>query len=249
LRALPTNIIEDAGVDVAASFAQIRSRILSHYDETQDQKLRKLLSEQVLGDQKPSQALRKLQNLAGGKNENLVRLRFQDMLPVQIKVVLATLDGVTLDKLAEAADKMWEQLPQSSSTNTIASSSAQNVAVSHSFPSNPIAQELTESRKEVAELRSQVSELTQAVRAISTRQDNSFRGRNRSQSRGRFGGRGRGRGRSPSPRRPYNPDGRLCYYHYNFGRNANRCNKSNCGWNRTPDRSQGNAYTPAAGRP
>jgi hypothetical protein len=66
LRVLPTHIIRDTGVDVTADFDTIRDRIITHFDDTQDQKLRKLLDQQELGDQKPSTALRRLQDLSGG---------------------------------------------------------------------------------------------------------------------------------------------------------------------------------------
>ncbi|MEM7382398.1 MAG: hypothetical protein AAF361_14565, partial [Bacteroidota bacterium] len=71
--------IKQSGADPSLSFNEIRAQIVSHFDRTEQQKMRELLQKQKLGDEKPSTALRRLKNLAPG-NESLVRFQFLEVL-------------------------------------------------------------------------------------------------------------------------------------------------------------------------
>jgi hypothetical protein len=231
LRVIPIEIQTESGVDYNASYEAIKQKIIAHCDDSQDQKLRKLLGEQKLGEQKPSTALRKLQALGQG-NEKLVRLRFLEIMPKEVRVVLATLKDDPLDKIAEVADMMIEQLPQSSVNAIDTSANNQPNSTSAGAAAN----------SEISELRSEISELAKAVQAITLAQNNQpqqdrpYRGRPRTRysepgyyRRNSLSGNFRSRSRSQSPRSMYREGGRYCYYHFEFGNKAFRC-KPPCQW-------------------
>lgn len=225
VRALPTNVIIDSGAKPADTYETIKNNIITHFDQSTDQRLRKLLESQNLGDRKASAVLRQLQRLAPG-NENLVKLRFLEILPEPVRVTLASLDGISLEKLAETADRMMEQMPKFQNVNhTHGSTSAQSASW-------------------LDTVTGQISELTKVVHALTVCEP-------------RDNDRGRSRFRSDTPNRrnrslSYNPAGRLCWYHFRFGRNARNC-RDGCQWATRSSRPSspthsGNARSPSPAR-
>ena len=150
----------------------------------------------MLGDDKPSTALNRLQSLAPSKNyEKLVRYRFIQMMPTQVKVVLASLDSVSLDRLAEVADNMMEQLTPEQKVQAVTQSTS---------PAQ---------KSEFDELKQQVADLTKSLNQF-------MNDRSRSRSRDRD----RDRDRSRSGSRPrYYQGGRYCFYHFRFRDRATKC--------------------------
>ncbi|XP_075991234.1 uncharacterized protein LOC142986597 [Anticarsia gemmatalis] len=74
------------------------------------QKVRKLLSDEELGDRKPTQFLRHLRSLARDSlsDQGILRQLWLQRLPQSIQAILASQPELTLDKLAELADKIVE---------------------------------------------------------------------------------------------------------------------------------------------
>ncbi|XP_049820775.1 uncharacterized protein LOC126264958 [Aethina tumida] len=69
--------------------------------------LHKLFTSVELGDKKPSQLLREMRSLAGNRvGDQVLRVRWQDLLPMQTRHVLLHLKKLTLDELAEIADEL-----------------------------------------------------------------------------------------------------------------------------------------------
>lgn len=244
LRAIDTQTLKVSGTDMSWPYDQIKRQIITHFDQSDEQKLRELLSKQTLGDDKPSTVLRRMQHLAPG-DEKVVRFRFMEILPQQVKVVLATLADMELTKLAEAADKMVEQLQPSSATVASAGFTSSS---SHADASSNRIDSLEQQLRDMSvSHKEQLSQLTAAVHAIS------FSGERRN-TRQRFGDRRTSptRSRSPSPRRDYPENHEFCFYHYTFGPRAKRC-KSPCSWSPSGSDSRrhqsGNGYTPREMRP
>jgi hypothetical protein len=243
LRVVPLDIQKQSGIDVSAPYEAIKAKLLAHCDLTREQKLRKLLGSQELGDQKPSVALRALQEL-GQANSDLVRIRFLEMLPPEVRVVLASLTGSSIENLAAAADKMMETIANNPTTVNKVSSDVQARATS---PIGLLRSQLDQLTACVASQSKQISELTQAVQAI-TMGNRLDRSRGRSQSRdtpwqransprqqrspGPTQQRQQRSSRFDSPANPNNSSSRdWCYYHFNFGSNAQRC-VAPCSYNR-----------------
>lgn len=154
-------------------YQTVKDRLVAEFTDSEQKKLKTLLSELSLGDDKPSMLLRKMRQLAGTKlNDELLKTLWLQRLPSQTQAILSVSED-TLEKLAVMADKIGE------STGTT--------------PANCYAVAQTEPRSEIAELRQQVSELTEQMKLLTQR---TGRRRYRSTSRQR-----RGRARSQSHHR------------------------------------------------
>ena len=164
-------------------------------------KLQQLISGEELGDRKPTQLLRKMQQLLGDKmgatsDSSFLRELFLQRLPANVRMVLASADvSMDLGKLADMADKVMEV-----AVPTVAA-----------IPSST-----TTNLQEVQQLRQEVARLTELVTSLTT-----------SLSRRRPSG----HGCTPSPTRTNNPPKpeELCWYHAKFGENAKKC-KEPCAW-------------------
>ncbi|KAL0820733.1 hypothetical protein ABMA28_006561 [Loxostege sticticalis] len=191
-------------------YTALKERLISVYEESDGKQLQKLLSDMELGDQKPSQLLRRMKTLALNKvPDNTLRLMWMNLLPPHVRSVLVVSDTISqttaLDELAKLADKMLEQHHQVSAVST--------VAIPHQ-DSQYSMQFLVE---EIRKLQTEISELKTHRNSSSTRYRNHSRNRQRrhtSPSRSDDNNARRDRSATPSPH---------CYYHRRFGKNAKRC--------------------------
>ncbi|XP_050500871.1 uncharacterized protein LOC114330710 [Diabrotica virgifera virgifera] len=156
----------------------------------------RLLEHEELGDRRPSQFLRHLQSLAGTTvPDNIVRSLWLGRLPASTQAILATQAKASLSAVAELADIISEAI-------------APRAQISEA--SNARESTIEKLTAELAEMKIQLSSLSNAQA-----QANTYR-RNRSNSR-----------RRPYPRdssysREHNSD-ILCWYHYRFGDQAKKC--------------------------
>lgn len=182
----------------------LKQRLLDLFEESEVRKVQKLMGEMDLGEQKPSQLLRKMQELSGSKiaNETLAIL-WQNHLPTNVRGVLAVADTDKLDTLATIADKIMES----------------------TAPNHTIAAVDQGLGGAAANIIAEISKLSNRIRHLET-------SRSRSRSRGkqgRFGRRSRTRSRTGgNTRSPADPDW-LCYYHYHYKTKANKCIQP-CNW-------------------
>ncbi|XP_015118801.1 uncharacterized protein LOC107042316 [Diachasma alloeum] len=88
----------------------LKDQIIKRFSESGDRPFHKLLTEVGLGDQKPSQLLRRMRDLADGKvSEELLRSRWLALLPDIVSKILKVVQAnSTLDQLVEAADTAME---------------------------------------------------------------------------------------------------------------------------------------------
>ena len=174
---------------------------------SEQRRLQQLFSTEELGDRKPTQLLRRIQQLLGDKVtttdssflrelflqrlSSFLRELFLQRLPAHVRMVLASTDTTDLDKLAQLADKIVEvAAPQINATTTT---------------SNP---------SEIQQLRSEISELKRIVQSL-----NRIQQRHRSSSRP---------SRSPQHNRHSSTTSEenatnLCWYHHRFGDAARKC--------------------------
>lgn len=197
---LPSDILLNTGAKVSDNFGDIKSQIIRFYDESDQKRLHKLLQEQHLGDRKPSVLLRQMQKLAPG-NDGVIKIRFLELMPDNIRVILASLDStLTIEQMADTADKMVEQMPHASTNSTVP-------------PQSDIDRRLSAMMDQIEALTTQV----QAIKA-----DSRSRSRSPGPSHRRYD-----RSRSKSKGR-WNKSG-LCFYHSKFGTKAYNC-QSPCSW-------------------
>lgn len=181
----------------------LKTELIKRTAASEQRKLQQLISGEELGDRKPTQLLRRMQQLLGEQlgtsadANSFVRELFLQRLPANVRMVLASTDpSMSLDKLADMADKVMDV-----AAPTVA-------AVSHTPDTDSV-------HSDVKQLREEVARLADLVASLHTRP------RRRSLSRSR-------RPSSPAPRNPPS-DGSLCWYHTKFGEAAQKC-KDPCSW-------------------
>lgn len=178
-------------------YAKLKERLLTVYDKSDVKNFQKLVSGLELGDQKPSQLLRKMKELSSGMiTDEGLRIEWLNHLPTQIRVVLSVNSESSLDTLAAMADKMAEYTEP-----------CNVAAVSVTTSTTPAHFDLLS--KQIEKLSLEIAEL----RHHSRRRSHSRRpSRSRSQS----------RHKSKTSVKPGDPAWE-CRYHYRYGDRARQC--------------------------
>lgn len=108
-------------------YEKLKEVLIQRLSISQEKRVRQLLSDEELGDRKPSQFLRHLRSLAGTalSDDNIIRQLWLRRLPQQAQAILAAQADLNLDKVSELADKIVELAPEpavcsASSTFTLA---------------------------------------------------------------------------------------------------------------------------------
>lgn len=186
-------------------YSVLKTQLTKRTTLSEQRKLQQLFTGEELGDRKPTQLLRRMQQLLGdrpGLDTSFLRELFLQRLPSNVRMVLASSpEGTTLTQLAELADKVME----------VASPS---IAATSATSTTPISDPIAALTEELRQLRSDVSRLEKLV--------------NKS-SRSRPSRSNRPPSRSSTPPTPTEPDSDLCWYHHKYGDKAQRC-RSPCTW-------------------
>lgn len=177
-------------------YEALTSRLISEFADSEHSKIKKLLTDLQLGDDRPSQLLRKMKDLSAGQlTDDFLQNLWLQRLPANIQTVLSV-SSERLEKLADLADKVAE----------IAQPSV--YAVSHS------------SSATFDELSRQISSLAKQVESLMNQRQ--FRTTSRSFSRPRHRSISTSRRRDSIPDQCAPADG-LCFYHRRFGDKARKC--------------------------
>jgi hypothetical protein len=208
----------------------LKRRLISVYEESEGRQFQKLLSEMELGEQKPSQLLRRMRDLAREKvPESTLRLMWMNHLPAHVRSVLVVSDSISktaaLDELALLADKMLEQTQEISAMSTQRAPPSSSHSPHQAAPATPQAQDTQYLIEEIRRLSLEVASLRsrppyQHGRSPYNRRIHRSRSNSRSLS------------RSHSHRRNDN-ERAFCYYHTRFGKNARKC-QSPCTYENSP---------------
>lgn len=187
----------------ARKYETLKKRLLEIYEESEVRQVQKLIGEMDLGDQKPSQLLRRMRDLARGKiPDDTLGILWQSHLPPAVRAVLAVTETKDMDKMATVADKIMETTMQSHIAElTTPDSSCGNEKV----------------LAEIAKLSARIGNMERSRSQF----------RNRSNSRSRHNSRSQSKNRQPR-RTPESPDW-LCFYHFRFKKRANKCVQP-CAW-------------------
>ena len=149
----------------ATPYTVLKEQLIRRTAASEQRRLQQLFNAEELGDRKPTQLLRRMQQLLGDRasttDSTFLRELFLQRLPSNVRMVLASAKTTaTLEELAELADKVVEV-----ATPTVAATSAP-----HPFP---------EILTEIEQLRGEVQKLQASVRSLARQS----RGRSHSRSR------------------------------------------------------------------
>ncbi|KAL1448829.1 hypothetical protein WDU94_000084 [Cyamophila willieti] len=139
-------------------YTHLRAQLIKRLSASQEEKTRQLLEREEIGDRKPSQFLRHLQNLADSSiSESLLRTLWMSRLPKCIQVALAIIKDKSLDDLATHADSIAEASRPVLSQISEASNSRPEDMLSTRLTqfATSLSQEIASLRQEVATLRHQ----------------------------------------------------------------------------------------------
>ncbi|XP_055911525.1 uncharacterized protein LOC129945667 [Eupeodes corollae] len=102
----------------ANKYALVKARLIEVYEESDEQRLQRLIEGLDLGDSQPSQLLRRIRDLSrsSGTPDMVLQVMWLSRLPSNVRSILSAVKG-DLNTLADVADKI---MSHSSSPKTIA---------------------------------------------------------------------------------------------------------------------------------
>ncbi|XP_026275296.2 uncharacterized protein LOC113204347 [Frankliniella occidentalis] len=206
------------------TYKNLKDNLISRLSDSEQKRVQKLISDEVMGDRKPSQFLRHLRSLAGSSaavSDALLSQIWLQRLPATASAILSSHSNLDLNALATMADKIVEVAP--------AIPSAVLAIKTNPPPPSPDVSVLI--FETLQKLPQQIASLVSPRERRDDRQS-----RSRSQSRfrdNRSASRSRDLSRS-APHSSRGGDSSMCWYHARHGSNAQKC-VSPCSFN------QGNA--------
>ena len=212
-------------VPATGKFAYLKEHILKRFGDTKEERLNKLLATVSTEGRKPSQVLHHIRRLAGDQaSDDLLKVKWLNLLPSTARGVLSVLDTATLDKLAEAADKFMDSTPTINAagpSNYVSRTPSPGRGFYGRSGSNGMAcaptdgsSALSSMAADMAALRGSMSQLLAINRLMLDRL---------SQPAASQDSRGRSQGRARSRQRGSSSNGGICHYHRKFGADARRC--------------------------
>ncbi|GBL77768.1 hypothetical protein AVEN_112824-1 [Araneus ventricosus] len=176
-------------------YEALKERLIEHFADSETLRLKLLLQELQLGNDRPTQLLCKMRDLSSKVPEDLLKNLWLQRLPTAVQQILAVSTG-DLDALAKMADKVLE-VTDSSSIYLVEGPNG--------------------GCKDCHTLRRQIEELSKSVKDLQDTRTK-WRRQSRSPPRGRFSG-------SRSTSRRFDPSAGICWFHHKFGSTARHCKK------------------------
>ncbi|XP_025270995.1 uncharacterized protein LOC112639897 [Camponotus floridanus] len=209
------------------SYELLKTALIKRLGSSREQNTRRLLENEPLGDRKPSQFLRHLRGLAGKEfPEDVLQTLWLGRLPRHVQALLAAHRDLTLDKRADIADSIADLYgPAGLIAET--STPAPQPARAHGDDLIRVMAEMVR-RLEAIEVNTQG-----ARQPTSGSCEACGRSRSRSPSRSRFRSRSRSRSQRPDAA------GEICWYHWQYGDKARKCEKPCKYSDRSPGNEQG----------
>ncbi|GFS70148.1 transposon Ty3-G Gag-Pol polyprotein [Trichonephila clavipes] len=156
----------------------LSQRLITQFSDSETQKIKKLLTDLQLGDEKPSHLLRKMKELSNGQlQDDFLQSLWLQRMPPHIQTVLSA-SSEPLDKLAIIADKVSEVVGASSTI--CAAKTVPPPSQSSSCNAQPTMDSLA---RQIQELSLQVAELTRERNSSRHQRYSSDRRRSHSRSR------------------------------------------------------------------
>ena len=114
---------------VTNMYETLKKRLMSKYTDSKQERIRKVINDNDMGDRKPSTFLQELKLKASGDfTEELLKNIWLQRLPVNVQSVLATKNDIELDTLAQMADRIHEVATTNINAISTKNSQAQRTA-------------------------------------------------------------------------------------------------------------------------
>lgn len=186
-------------------YKKLKEALIQRLCSSQEEKTRQLLERAEIGDRKPSQFLRYMQNLADPSiKEPVLKTLWLSRLPRNIQVALAIAKDKPLKELAAHADDIAEA--SRPTQPQVFESSSEGLETILNLKMSQLALNL---QQELSTLRQEISAINDRSSRAHSREDRNFRSRSRSRSQGR----------------PQERASGICWYHWRFGSEAKKCEK------------------------
>lgn len=215
ISALPQDMVETV-IDVLQNppdtnkYENLKQTLINRNSISEDVRLERLISDEQMGDRKPSDFYRHLKLLAGTSGivtDALLTKLWLRRLPSVVNVALIPLADKNIVELSAIADRIWE-------------ASRQCVSVVQK-PENSVNNELSDIRRDIQKLQKMFSD------CLDGNQGNDSNFNLRGSSRPSFNFRNNSRTSSSTQNRNFNRvTNELCYFHKKFGNNARKCTPS-----------------------
>ncbi|XP_044578871.1 uncharacterized protein LOC123261346 [Cotesia glomerata] len=192
-----------------ALYDELKAQLIKRLGISQGEKTNRLLEGEKMGDEKPSEYLRRLQEIGGEIPEHLLQSIWLRGLPDGYRMTMAAQRGQSLENMAEVADNIHETVPTRQAVFETAASQDTSIATA-----------LQNLQLEMAKYARNIRSPSEGRRGRSPTPH-----RSNPQTQSRSGARSRG------PR----PQG-ICWYHWIFNEKADKCTQP-CNW--TPGNAQG----------
>lgn len=177
-------------------YGVLKNALLARLTDTEESRIRKLLTDIDLGDKRPSDLLRHMKSLAGSSiSEEVIKSLWLQRLPQQAQAILS-ISKDSLDNIAEMADKI---ISVYNSTETFSIEKTGTTVTNSSAIEN----------ERIKALEASIASLTKKLEEFTYRNQSRSRSRN-------FRIRG-------SRTRSRSAEHKFCWYHYKFGENAKKC--------------------------
>jgi len=93
-----------------SKYETLKDTLIARFTDSEEKQLRFLIAGVELGEKRPSEMLRDLRQLSGGSvSENVLQTLWLQRLPSRVQEILAVVEGVSYEKLAELADKVSDR--------------------------------------------------------------------------------------------------------------------------------------------
>lgn len=185
------------------AYERLKTELIRRIAASEEDRIRQVLTQEEIGDRKPSQYLRHLRSKVdtGTVPDNLLRTIWSNRLPPQVKAIIATQSNMSLDAVAELADRIQDAIAPCSQVSTV------------NIPTSVTSITPAVSRAEYDALAAKVDLLCSQMATLLSR-GNTSRRRDRSRQRSQS----RSTSHSASDSRST-----VCWYHRRYGDDAKKC--------------------------
>ncbi|XP_036344952.1 uncharacterized protein LOC118754257 [Rhagoletis pomonella] len=189
-------------------YEYVKARLTSHFADSQQRRLQRVLSDMPLGDMKPSQLFNEMRRVAGDALGEAVLLDLWAIrLPPHAQAAVIAVKGNAVDK-GVIADAIVESM----GLRTVSSVDKPTATAS------PVHHSGQESSSALEAIQREIAQLSRRFESLQTR---GYDPRRRSRSRGRL--------ETPRRRARCNSPNESCWYYREFGANARKC-RTPCGY-------------------